>query len=234
MDNALECFTGGVPAGIIFQLNTERLYKLVEDADNGTADECMAEICFIALISYFEAFCKDHFASLINICPTLVDNLKQNGQDVTIDAGDVVAHEYDIIRKLGFVLAEKYNFSNARKINCLYVALLSITPFSKDKKEKYDNILADRNLLVHHGGAYTKKYMEQQFDSKLMEKRVYMDSLVISKNKFEETLSILKEVALTLINTSKKTLEEYIKSIGLYQDNEFKKAVNFINWWDQQ
>jgi hypothetical protein len=30
-------------------------------------------------------FCKDHFAALINIEPTLVGNLKMRGQDVTID-----------------------------------------------------------------------------------------------------------------------------------------------------
>ena len=85
---------------------------------------------------------------------------------------------------------------------------------------------------MHHGGAYTKKYLEQRFKKEHIDKRIYMDSLVISKKRYEEILSILKEIAVKLINTSKKALEEHAKNTGLSQNDEFKKAVNFLNWWD--
>lgn len=232
MSGSLDYFVGGVPAGAIFQLNINSLSELMKQTNDSRIDRWAFEIYFIALISYFEAFCKDHFASLLNICPTLVDNLKQNGQNVTIGADDIVIHGSEIVRKLGFILVEKYDFGDARKINSLYIALLSITPFSKEEKKKYDNILADRNLIVHHGGAYTRKYVEQRFNKGLIDKRIYMDSLVISETKFEKALSTLKNISVKLINSSKKALEEHLKSLGISHDDKLKEAVNFLNWWD--
>jgi hypothetical protein len=34
----------------------------------------LQELCFIGLMSYVEAFCNDHFASLVNIEPSLIQD----------------------------------------------------------------------------------------------------------------------------------------------------------------
>ena len=86
-------FAGGVPAFTIFKTNLDNLSQIVdymvpEDVVilKGTA----IEICIIGLVAYFEAFLKDHFASLINIYPPLIARLKLGGHDVTIDSTDLL------------------------------------------------------------------------------------------------------------------------------------------------
>ena len=107
------------------------------------------ELSLIGLVAYFEAFFKDHFASLINIYPKLLFNLKEKNFDVNIDICDLLELESISSDQLyGFIMAERYDFGTPTKINSLYQALLNITPFSNNEKEEYERILNDRNLLV--------------------------------------------------------------------------------------
>jgi hypothetical protein len=163
----LEYFSGGVPTGLYFRMTLDDLRKVsaLQDGDSPGINR-LQELCFIGLVSYFEAFCKDHFASLINLEPSLVANLKANGQDVSIDAAHVTLYADEIDRRLGFVLAEKYDFGTAQKINALFGALLKVTPFGRDEAKKYAGLLQDRNLLVHHGGTLTLTYLEQSVGSR--------------------------------------------------------------------
>ena len=62
------------------------------------------ELCFIGLLSYFEAFCKDHFASLINLEPSLVSNLKSSGHNVDLEATRVLLYAKDLNSRIGFLL----------------------------------------------------------------------------------------------------------------------------------
>src|SRR5689334_3972624 len=161
----LEYFAGGVPTGEYFRITLKDLREVVDlkDADEqwpGTSR--FQQLCFIGAVCYFEAFCKDHFASLLNIEPALVTNLKTAGQDTTVDAAHVVLYGQEIDYRIGFVLAEKYDFGSAQKINSAFYSLLKVTPFSRDDAERYSEILRDRNLLVHHGGTFTLKYLEQK------------------------------------------------------------------------
>src|SRR5437870_3999187 len=68
--DALEYFSGGVPSGEYFRLTLEDLKSISDSDDNDQRGvNRLQELCFIGLISYFEAFCKDHFAALVNIEP---------------------------------------------------------------------------------------------------------------------------------------------------------------------
>jgi hypothetical protein len=88
---ALDYFRGGVPAGAVFHLQTQRLQRLIDRRRSRSAADAQAEVCFIGLIAYFEAFCGDHFASILNLCPSLIEHLKQRGRDVSVDATDLQA-----------------------------------------------------------------------------------------------------------------------------------------------
>src|SRR5258708_2052260 len=86
----LDYFSGGVPTGGYFRFKLEDLRTLSQSAsDEHGGVASVHELCYIGLFAYFEAFCKDHFASLINIEPALVANLKQRGQNVDVDGARV-------------------------------------------------------------------------------------------------------------------------------------------------
>src|SRR6185295_18808084 len=131
----LDYFSGGVPTGVYFRMTMDSLRQVINSEPSGPIDvggiDRLRELCLIGLLAYFEAFCKDHFASLINIEPNLVNNLKTSGQSVTIEATHVVLFGREIDRRIGFILAEKYDFGTAQKINALFGALLKVTPFNK-------------------------------------------------------------------------------------------------------
>lgn len=160
----LDYFAGGVPSRMIFEGSSYELRKLVSNTNKqeGFLD-IISEVSFIGIVSYFEAFFKNHFASIINICPELIHQLKKSGHDVFVDPTDILNAKSEFYRKLGFYISEKYDFGTAQKVNALFVSILNISPFSKKEKIKYDSILCDRNLLVHHGGIYTSSYSKQKF-----------------------------------------------------------------------
>ena len=130
--DSLDFFSGGVPTGANFGLSLEIIRAISRMGDNHITDHFQV-LCLIGLLSYFEAFCKDHFASLINIEPSLIECLRRNGQETHIDAKYVSLFGANIDRTIGFILAEKYDFGTAQKINSLYMALIRISPFSKDE-----------------------------------------------------------------------------------------------------
>lgn len=68
----LDFFLGGVPAGAIFSLEVEQIVKGMKVLHKKEIYyQTFLELGFIGLVSYFEAFCKGHFVSIINICPNL-------------------------------------------------------------------------------------------------------------------------------------------------------------------
>jgi len=68
------------------QLSVEQIQRLLAGKGRGATRSCLEEICFIGLVSYFEAFCRDCFASLINICQTaLLSDLPSKDYNISID-----------------------------------------------------------------------------------------------------------------------------------------------------
>jgi hypothetical protein len=229
----LEYFSGGVPTGEYFRITLEDVQKICESAEVKMGMNRVFEICFIGLISYFEAFCKDHFASILNIMPALLQELKKNGQDTSIDAVRILGYPHDILYKMGFIVAEKLDFGSSQKINALYSSLIRVTPFSKSEMEIYDCMLRDRNLLVHHGGTYTLTYVQQAKISDRQRNRAYFDSLVITKEYVLEKLNFISGIAQKLLKANNKALIAYADANDIELSSERKKAIDAFLWWNE-
>lgn len=233
---ALEYFSGGVPTGEYFGMTLENLREISaseKDSEERGVSR-LQELCFVGLFSYFEAFCKDQFAAVINLEPSLVENLKAAGQDVLIDARHVVAYGADSNARLGFVLAAKSDFGTAQKINSQYRALLKVSPFSKDEERQFERLLADRHLLVHHGGVVTLSYMEQHPDvPAVRQNEPFFDSRVIRREDVSQAIDFVESIARKLCRSTCEALVRYVESRGSEQySGERARAVHFLkHWW---
>jgi hypothetical protein len=229
----LDYSAGGVPTGQFFKMTLDDLRKIIKSSQDRIGINRLNEICFIGLVSYFEAFCKDLFASIINIIPDFVENLKDAGQDVLVDSTRILLYRDEISHKIGFLVAEKYDFGSAQKINALYKALLNVSPFSKDDIKKYGDILRDRNLFVHHGGTYTLTYLQQ---SKLIDEesrdRAFFDSLVIDKAYMNDKLDFVEQIARKMSKATHEAVNQLISEKSILVSDEQKKAIDAFLWWD--
>ena len=231
---ALDYFVAGVPTGESFRMVLEDIREIsIEKSDLRTGINRLQEICFVGVMGYFEAFCKDHFASLINIEPSLIDLLKKGGQNVTIDGATVALYGSEISHKLGFLISEKYDFGTAQKINALYSALLKITPFSKDEIVTYSNMLRDRNLVVHHGGVYTMSYLSAHPEFQISDSKLdaFWNSCVIAKDYVISVVDFLSVIAKKMINATHSAIVQYVDEAGVSYSDERKKALHFIVMW---
>ncbi|OFW27223.1 MAG: hypothetical protein A3H97_22935 [Acidobacteria bacterium RIFCSPLOWO2_02_FULL_65_29] len=231
----LEYFSGGVPTGEYFRMTLQDLRELatMETDEGWTGLDRVHQLCFIGLLCYFEAFCKDHFAALINIEPTLVSNLKMRGQDVAIDATDVLLYGGAIGTRVGFVLSEKYDFGTAQKINALFSALLRITPFGKDETESYALLLQDRNLLVHHGGTYTLSYLRQrQLLGDKLRNDAFYNSRQLASDDVVAGIAFIEAIARKLLSASHAALKIHAQAAGIVYSTERQKALDATLWWE--
>ena len=219
-------FPGCVPPGEVFRSNADDLIALAKGASKDLAEGKIIDLCLIGLYAYFETFCRDQFATLINIHPGLIMNLKKSGQDVTVDASKFLTCRVNPLRSIGFLLAEQFDFGTAKKINTLYQALLNITPFSHDEVGRYSDMIADRNLIVHHGGTFTSKYLEQRGITGVPERhRVYVDSLRISPTQFISNVEYLKSIARKLVRGSHDALVRLLEGDGHTIIGDTKSAL---------
>ena len=231
-DNMLDYFTGGVPAAMVLDLDLLSLQEIIRQYEEAPAKRSrirarISELCFMALTGHFEAFCKNHFASILNICPHLVERLK-GGHQTSIDAADLLQFEEYEPYKLGFLLAERHDFGSAHKINTLYQDLLHLTPFSQGNKKRYDNILRDRNLLVHHGGIYTPKYLRQTSVEVPGEKAVFFHSLEISVDTFNEIAGFLETIALAMTKRTQQVFREEAQAGKITLTDLGRNAVDMM------
>jgi hypothetical protein len=227
-----EYFSGGVPTGEYFRTTLADIEEVCLSAKDDKSIHRLNELCFIGLVSYFEAFCKDHFASILNIMPELLDDLKANKQDISIDSSRVVAYGGEITHKLGFLVAEKYDFGTAQKINTIYKALINITPFSKSDIRIYSEILRDRNLLVHHGGTYTLSYIQQaSIGDDGGRNRAFLDSLMITKESVIDKLHFLGDLARKMLKASNSAALTYMNEHAIVLGAERRRAIDAFLWW---
>ncbi len=228
---ALDYFTGGVPAGTIFLGDINQLRKLVNASEISEGRlNITAEVCFVGLISYFEGFCKNHFASILNICPELILNLKEAGVDDSINASDLLKLKDHLRYKLGFLISERYDFGSSKKINSIYSKALNICPFSKDEMRRFDRFLNERNLIVHHGGIFTIRYSDQVFE-KIPFDRV-LNSLVIGKQYFFKVADFLENIADKTVKFSQRSLKSFIESNKIIKTGEQKEAIKLLGYLD--
>ena len=188
------------------------------------------ELCLIGLIAYFEAFCKDQFASVVNICPELLLSLRKNGHDVMIDAADLITFEDVAYRALGSLIADKYDFGSAKQINSHYQALLKITPFSKDESKEYDQILHQRNLLVHHGGTFDIKYAEQNLEGRSdpVKYRAYWNALEITEEEYFDAALLVADVATKIATVTQKVVSNFVSENGVKLTDDQRDALQML------
>jgi len=229
----LEYFSGGVPTGNFFKITLDDLSSYIDRTSKDRMINRLNEVCFIGLVSYFEAFCKDHFSSIINIEPSLITRLSSTAYDISIDPIRLLTEPDGYIWKLGFLINDKFDFGTAQKINSFYSTLLKVSPFSKTEAIKYSEILRDRNLLVHHGGTYTHNYLRQtKVAAPDGRDRPYFDSLVVTTDYFDEKSEFISGIAQKIMKSTHSALSSYINENGIRYKKERKKALNSFLWWE--
>jgi hypothetical protein len=227
LDTYLDFFSGGVPPLPFFEM---RLDDLLEVAGKSPIDDGLdfaCELCVIGLAAYFEAFCKDQFSAIINIAPQTLSAFA-DARECRIPIKSLLHALPDISRRLGFVIAEEYDFGSAKLINGLFNDLLKITPFSKAEMASYSEFLNDRNLLVHHGGVYTIKYAAQKFQPGDIKNNAHFNSLTVGKKDVEKWGNFLFDLARKIAKASQKGLLTFAETHQIQFDIETKKGVDSL------
>lgn len=231
---SLDYFVAGVPPGPLFKMSFDDLAQIVNSfSDDEVKQNAVAEVCLIALVAYFEAFFKNEFAAIVNICPQVLKTFCSKRSDTSVSIKDLMAIDLDTKNRLGFVLAEKYDFGSSKTINSLYFDLLSITLFSKDESRKHDRLLNDRNLLVHHGGIYTMRYHEQSFTKQKVGNRIFFDSLVVTKKDYQRWAVFVQQMVAKTISICHRAVAEIIKKEKVRLTKERLGAFKFLDWFEQ-
>jgi hypothetical protein len=228
--NPLDYFIGGVPALGYFEMQADKLAELVRSSAEAklTRLNLVAEVSLIGLASYFEAFCKAHFASLINICPEILRNFLERRKNATVSLSHILAVQAELGFKLGNVISEEYDFGSAKEVNGLYQDLLRVTPFSTKDAKKYSQFLSDRNLLVHHGGVFTYTYSSQRFGNDVAQDRVHMDSLIIGQTEFHHWKSFVVGMATKIATTTQTAIEGFLVKQSLTPTPEQARALRSL------
>lgn len=223
----LDFFSGGVPALDYFLLQVKELRKIADASPEEMGINVTAELCVIGLAAYFEAFCKNEFAAVINICPETLDGFALK-RECKVSARSLLHIVSGPRSRLGFLIAEEYDFGSAKTINGLFQDLLSITPFSKGGAKRYGEFLNDRNLLVHHGGIYTAKYSGQRFERRSIGPRVYFDSLVVKKTNVHQWSDFITDEATKMGNATRTALSAFVVSNKIRCDAKKKMAIQAL------
>jgi hypothetical protein len=229
---SLDYFSGGVPTGEAFRGTLEDIAKLNGNLKPDGTINRLAELCFVGVLSYFEAFCKDHAASVVGIAPDLIERLRKAGHDTSIDALKASKLCEQLPTKLGFLIFESYDFGNARKINSIYDCLLKITPFSKAEIKRYEDMLRDRNLIVHHGSVFTTRYLEQsEAHQKSSLEEAFTNSLIVDSSLVSEQIEFISGIARKMMFASHAALESHNAETSQRLDPERLKALNWFKLW---
>ena len=227
-------FAGGVPTAAYFHVKLKQLRRIVDEARTDHKFGVIS-LAYIGLVAYFETFSKDHFAAIVNIAPTLTRRLSENGQNTFIDASHFSDLTLNFGERIGFHIAENFDFGTSQKVNALYSALLRLSPFSKDESRKFDSILNDRNLIVHNGGTFTASYVKsatkrfRNTDSA----RAYWDGLEIDAERLLSDIQFLESIGKKLVFSSHAALGEYIKTERVKLSSRRKSAYIALKWWDE-
>ncbi|MHB8521359.1 MAG: hypothetical protein ACYDH9_11470 [Limisphaerales bacterium] len=74
-----EFFSGFVPSGMVFLMAADEIIDIARSPGEKQHTCLKNNLCLIGLASYFEAFTKDHLASVISIAPELIERLRATG-----------------------------------------------------------------------------------------------------------------------------------------------------------
>lgn len=210
----LEFHAGGLPAGIIFdiQVADARELAVTLPRDKGDLGRPAAEFALIGLVAYFEGFCKNHTASILNICPQLAGELAERGRDIRLRSVDILDHAHDLSTLFGSLVVENIDFGTAKAINSFYRDLLGITPLSKREADRFHALLADRNLIVHHGNIFTPNYSREGFIRREAGRsRNFVDGLDVTPEAALAAAQFLHALSIKLRKGSRAALEAFLR-----------------------
>ncbi len=228
-----EYFSGYVPAGVVFRMVADDTARIAQNSSEDVRGH-LNSLCLIGLVSYFEAFAKDQIASAISIAPEIIDSLKQGGHRTDLAADDVYEYIDRLQYMIGFLISQNLDAGSAKKINSIYTSALKITPFGKDEVKAYERLLRDRNLIVHHGGAYTTSYIRQAFDEIPSERRrAHGDSLEVTTDRILSEVEFLKKIAKKIVLSTSEILKTIIRNRYVFVPKQLSGAVNAMAWWDE-
>lgn len=193
----LDYFIAGVPPGVVFEMHAEELEGLVnkDDSSENNILKIIPRVCFIGLVAYFETFCQEIAAAIINISPAFLQHLKKGGYDTSVDCADLSYFRYKLDSRIGSLVTEDYDFGDAKKINNFFRCLFKRDIFSKSEMAEYGKMLADRNLIVHNGGTFNLKYLKQLNPKAEIGKNAFFYSLNFAHQEFTDRLNFLRSIS---------------------------------------
>jgi hypothetical protein len=228
----LDFHPGGVPAGIVFDGQVKDACELADmrPRDKGDLRRGVgAEFAFIGLIAYFEGFCKNHTAAIINICPQLVRELAERGREIKLRPVDILDYGENLSTQFGSLVVEKIDFGTAKAINGFYKDLLGITPLSKREADRFHALLEDRHLIVHHGNVLTPNYASERFIRREMGRsRIFLDSLDVTTDHVRAAGRFLHELSVKLRIGSRHALAAFVKKNRLRLPKPNREAVKLL------
>jgi hypothetical protein len=224
-----EFYPGGEPPLYYFHGRVEEIQRLAADPTIPVGDRAgVLRLCLIGLATHFEAFCKAHFAAVINIHPAVLKGFVKRRQECGLTVKELLQVLPNINHRIGSLLSEQADFkwSSAKTINGLFRDLLGITPFSSDEVKRFGTFINDRNLLVHHGGIFTLKYERRRFVETSRADGISSKVLIVEKADIDKWSIFLLDIAQKLANSSVKIMEEETKGWKLDDGREI--AVNLL------
>jgi hypothetical protein len=229
MEDWSDFFYGGVPPGQMLKIELENLEQLIEEDPSPNGLRSTPGLCLIGLVAHFEAYFKHVFGAVGNIHPPTLDRFASKRRQVDVSLKDIRRLKGPVEYQLGFLISDEYSFGDAKSINSLFRDLIGITPFSKDEKRRYDEILAERNLLVHNGGVLTAQSVAQDMIRHTRQKRSFFDSVAIEPEHVLDDLRFADEIARKTTDATHSALGELIQESVNDMFTAQRKALNMIN-----
>lgn len=212
-------FIGGTPPFLLFELEYHSLYHLVEHHKNDQLFQKpnpAIEVALIGLVAYFEAFCKHQFAAMVNIAPELLRRFAERRPQTTLKLIDVASLADQFSVKIGSVIAEQYDFGSSKLINGLFYDLLEVSPLSRDEGDRFDGILRERHLLVHHAGIYTLEWVnDRRAIPTTGEHIAFQDSLRLDTPDYMTRGDYLLDAAMKITRITTAALRQHSESLQL-------------------
>lgn len=205
-----DCFVGNISPFLLFEMEYHSLFYIVE---NHKEDKFYPEInpasqiASIGLLAYFEAFCKHQFAAIVNLMPSLLKDFCLKRGELKVEFSTIASFNGDFENNIGFALAEIYDFGTAMGINSIFRDLLLITPFSKEEESKFNSIVYNRNLLVHHAGYYTLQYLNKNALQDEILQKAFKNTVKIDTVEYLYISDFLFEMAMKITRASVKAVK---------------------------
>ncbi|UYV13673.1 MAG: hypothetical protein NCW75_05160 [Phycisphaera sp.] len=229
---AFDFFSGAVPPGPVFQLETDDLITIVRSRTSESLWTGVSRLAIIGLVASFEAFCKDLFAATINIDPTLVRELKSAKFDISVDLTSLLILDVPTPHCFGFFLGERLKLNEPKKVNAAFFSSLGVSPLAKDDMKYLARLLEERHLLVHHGGMITSRYHASKLRRREISDRLHVDSLEITEDEIGAHIHQLRKLAHKMLKTVASAMRKRSNLSGSTYYPVQLEGVAMLEWWE--